>query len=122
MNRFEQTVLLKHAGGITAQWLNSFSNQVAICTYSPKDNGKYSLDYVSSPWTGINKHDTDDSSQWELTIIPGYEKEREQIASEAMLILTCLNASVGGERALQSIWNAPTIGFDWPEHHEESGE
>ena len=73
------------------------------------------LGNCSGPWTGI----TPDGK--ELIIIPGYENVRNNVSGEATLILTCINGTIGGKKAFQSVWNAATIGFDdfWPEDKPE---
>lgn len=115
---FKQTVLLKHEHGITAQWTSDDWSWMAIATYYQQEKeGKNSAGEVvkyktwvlgncSGPWTGI----TPDGK--ELTIVEGFNKEREQVSGEATLILTCINATLGGDKALKSIWTAPMIGFD----------
>ena len=116
--RFSQQVLLKHEFGITAQWISDDYSQMAVATYYQQEkeakniNGeivKYKtwvLGNCSGPWTGV----TPDGK--ELTIIPGFEKERDQISGEATLILTCINATLNGDNALNSIWTATKIGFE----------
>ncbi|MAR65881.1 MAG: hypothetical protein CL833_01385 [Crocinitomicaceae bacterium] len=116
--RFKQQVLLKHDNGITAQWISEDWSCMAIATYYQQEKeGKsvdgeivkyktWALGNCSGPWTGISPDGK------ELTFISGYEKQHEKIASEASLILTCINAAVGGEKALNSIWSANKIGFD----------
>jgi hypothetical protein len=42
----------------------------------------------------------------------GYEQERDQVSGEATLILTCINATINGNNALNSIWKATKIGFE----------
>ena len=115
--KFNQQVLLKHDHGITAQWVSDDWSWMAIATYYQQEKiGKnvdgeevtiktWALGNCSGPWTGLS------SDGKELTIVPGYEKERDQVAGEAMLILTCINATLGGEKALESIWKAAKIGF-----------
>ena len=115
---FKQTILIKHANGITAQWQSDDYSWVAIATYQQeKGTGtdidgnqvvlkKWVMTNCSGPWTGISKDGK------ELTIVEGYEKERENVSGTATVILTCLNATIGGDKALKSIWTGPTIGFD----------
>ena len=114
---FKQTILLKHEHGITAQWQSDDYSWMAVATYYEQEvegtnvDGekvvvkRWVLGNCSGPWTGIS---ADGKS---LTIIPGYEKEKENVSGTATVILTCLNATVGGEEALKSIWTGPTIGF-----------
>ena len=116
--RFKQQVLLKHDHGITAQWISEDYSQMAVATYFQQEKeGKnvdgenviirtWVLGNCSGPWTGLSPDGRD------LVIISGFEKEHEKIASEASLILTCINATIGGEKALNSIWSANKIGFD----------
>ena len=114
---FKQTVLLKHEHGITAQWQSDDWTWMAIATYYEQEvegtnvDGetvtvkRWVLGNCSGPWTGISEDGKT------LTIVPGYEKERDFISGQATLILTCISATVGGEKALKSIWTGPTIGF-----------
>jgi len=116
--RFKQQVLLKHDHGITAQWISDDYSQMAVATYYQQEKeGKnvdgenvviktWVLGNCSGPWTGV----TPDGK--ELTIVPGFEKERDQISGEATLILTCINATLNGDNALNSIWTATKIGFE----------
>jgi hypothetical protein len=57
-----------------------------------------------------------------LTVLPGFETERNQVSGEANLLLTLFNAYTGGKKAFESIWKASTIGLDggfWPEDRPE---
>ena len=115
---FKQTILIKHAHGITAQWQSDDYSWMAVATYQQEEKeGKntdgetvkyktWVMTNCSGPWTGISKDGN------ELTIVEGYEKERENVSGTATVILTCLNATIGGDKALKSIWTGPTIGFD----------
>jgi hypothetical protein len=115
---FNQQVLLKHEGGITAQWISSDYSWMAIATYYQQEKeGKnvdgeivkyktWVLGNCSGPWTGV----TPDGK--ELTLVEGYEQERDQVSGEATLILTCINATINGNNALNSIWKATKIGFE----------
>lgn len=125
--KFNQQVILKHDHGITAQWVSDDWSWMAIATYYQQEKqGKnvdgetviiktWALGNCSGPWTGV----TPDGK--ELTIIPGYEDVRNQVSGEATLLLTCINGTIGGKKAFQSIWKAATIGFDnfWPEDRVE---
>jgi len=120
---FKQLVILKHEHGITAQWQSTDWSWMAIATYHQieqegKDiegkNVKYKrwvLGNCSGPWTGL----TEDGKG--LTIIDGYEAERNNVSGSANLLLSLFNAYTGGKKAFESIWKAPSIGFDefWPE-------
>tara|TARA_B100000214_G_C23940530_1_gene615476 strand:+ start:777 stop:1130 length:354 start_codon:yes stop_codon:yes gene_type:complete len=115
---FKQTILLKHEHGITAQWQSDDYSWMAVATYQQEEkegtntdgeNVKFKswvMTNCSGPWTGLSE------DKKSLTIIPGYEKEKENVSGTATVILTCLNATVGGEEALKSIWTGPTVGFD----------
>ena len=121
--KFKQQVILKHDHGITAQWISEDWSCMAIATYYQQEKEGQNVDgeivkiktwvlgNCSGPWTGV----TPDGK--ELTIIPGYENIRNDVSGEATLILTCINGTIGGKKAFQSVWNASTIGFDdfWPE-------
>jgi len=121
--KFKQQVILKHDHGITAQWISEDWSNMAIATYYQQEKEGQNVDgeivkiktwvlgNCSGPWTGV----TPDGK--ELTIIPGYENIRNDVSGEATLILTCINGTIGGKKAFQSVWNASTIGFDdfWPE-------
>ena len=115
---FNQQVLLKHEGGITAQWISSDYSWMAIATYYQQEKegknvdgeivkyNKWVLVNCSGPWTGV----TPDGK--ELTIIEGYDKIRNEISGEATLILTCINATINGDNALNTIWRSNKIGFE----------
>ena len=116
--RFKQQVLLKHAKGNKAQWMSDDYSWLAVATFEQNETKgttvdgteviikKWAMVNCSGPWTGLSPDGKD------LVIVPGFEKEHEKIASEASLILTCVNATIGGEKALNSIWSANKIGFD----------
>jgi len=121
--KFKQQVILKHDHGITAQWMSEDYSWMGIATYFELEKEgtnsegatvtykKWVLGNCSGPWTGISE---DGKS---LTVIPGYDNERNQVSGEANILLTLFNAYTGGKKAFASIWKAPTIGFDnfWPE-------
>ena len=126
--RFKQQVILKHDHGITAQWIADDWSWMAIATYFQMDQEgtkadgtkvtykKWALGNCSGPWTGI----TPDTKS--LTVLPGFEAERNQVSGEANLLLTLFNAYTGGKKAFEGIWKASTIGLDggfWPEDREE---
>lgn len=107
------TVLLKHEGGITAQWYDEPGNQMMIALYTPVgDRGKYALSQVAGPWSGVVKVDENAPSTWKVEIIPGYESQRTYVLEQAELVLICLNGDYGGMAALKSIFQGPMIGFD----------
>jgi len=115
--RFNQQVLLKHEHGITAQWMADDYSNMAIATYQQeKGTGtdvdgnqvilkKWVMVNCSGPWTGLSE---DGKS---LVINGMFDAERKNIAGEATVILTCLNATLGGEKVLDGFWNAQKIGF-----------
>ena len=126
--KYNQQVVLKHQGGITAQWISEDWSWMAIATYFQLDQEgtkadgtkvtykKWVLGNCSGPWTGMSE---DGKS---LTVIPGYEEERNQVSGEANLLLTLFNAYTGGKKAFEGIWKASTIGLDdgfWPEDRPE---
>ncbi len=111
---FKQLVILKHEHGITAQWQSTDWSWMAIATYhqiEEEGHKRWVLDNCSGPWTGL----TEDGKG--LTIIEGYEAERNNVSGTANLLLTLFNAYIGGKKAFESIWKERTIGFDnfWPE-------
>ena len=115
--RFNQQVLLKHEHGITAQWMADDYSNMAIATYQQeKGTGtdvdgnqvilkKWVMVNCSGPWTGLSE---DGKS---LVINGMFDAERKNISGEATVILTCLNATLGGEKVLDGFWNAQKIGF-----------
>lgn len=126
--KFNQQVVLKHDHGITAQWVSDDWSWMAIATYFQLDQEgtkadgtkvtykKWVLGNCSGPWTGMSE---DGKS---LTVISGYEEERNQVSGEANLLLTLFNAYTGGKKAFEGIWKASTIGLDdgfWPEDRPE---
>ena len=107
------TVLLKHEGGVTAQWYDEPNNQMMMAIYSPVgDRGKHALSQVAGPWSGVSKEDENDPSTWKPEIIPGFERQRAYVLEQAELVLICLNGDYNGMAALQSIFQGPMIGFD----------
>ena len=110
---FKQQVLLKHEGGITAQWISSDFSWMAVATYQQEERegtnvdgeivkyNKWVLVNCSGPWTGV----TPDGK--ELTIIQGYEKIRSEVSGEATLILTCINATINGDLTPRSRPSSP---------------
>ena len=115
--RFNQQVLLKHEHGITAQWMADDYSNMAVATYQQEPgsgvdvNGnqvktsKWVLVNCSGPWTGMSE---DGKS---LVINSSFEDERQFVSGDATVILTCLNATAGGDKALDGLWSAQKIGF-----------
>ena len=115
--KFNQHVLLKHDHGITAQWVSEDWSWMAVATYQQNEikgkntDGedvvikKWALTNCSGPWTGVSE---DGKS---LVIIPGYEAERNNIAGEANVLLTCFNAYAGGAAAIESLWKGGEYGL-----------
>ena len=115
--KFNQHVLLKHDHGITAQWVSEDWSWMAVATYHQNEikgknvDGeevvikKWVLSNCSGPWTGVS---ADGKS---LTVIPGYESERNNIGGEANLLLTCFNAYAGGAAAIKSMWKGGNFGL-----------
>ena len=66
---------------------------------------KWALTNCSGPWTGVSEDGKT------LTVISGYENERNNIAGEANLLLTCFNAYAGGAAAIESIWKGGEYGL-----------
>ena len=105
------TVCLKHEHGVTAQWWNPKTNHMILATYVPVEGGKYALTQVAGPWSGV-KQPSDDPETWEPFIIKGFDTERIYCLTMADVVLTCLNGTVGGLKALKSFFGGPVIGFD----------
>ena len=126
--RFKQQVILKHDHGITAQWVSDDWSWMAVATYFQLDQegpdvdgntGTYKkrvLGNCSGPWTGVSEDGKN------LTIIPGFESERNNISGEANVYLSLFNAYTGGKNAFNNMWKGSKIGFDndfWPEDKPE---
>ena len=109
--KLKPTVLLRHEGGVTAQWWDPSSNYLIVALYTPLPRGKYALNQVAGPWSGVSKPNDKDPSTWLPTIEPGYESERAFALDRAELLLTCLNADYGGLAALKTVFQGPMIGF-----------
>ena len=100
--RFKQHVLLKHDHGITAQWISDDWSWMAVATYQQNEIKARNID-------GEEVGVSEDGKT--LTIISGYENERNNIAGEANVLLTCFNAYAGGAAAIQSIWKGGEYGL-----------
>jgi len=126
--KYNQQVVLKHDHGITAQWIADDWSWMAIATYFQLDKEgtkadgtkvvykKWVLGNCSGPWTGVSE---DGKS---LTVLSGFEAERNQVSGEANLLLSLFNATIGGKKAFSNVWTAASIGLDdgfWPEDREE---
>lgn len=111
MMNLKPTVCLKHEHGVTAQWWNPETNYMILAIFVPLAGGKYALAQVAGPWSGV-KQPSDDPNTWEPYIIDGYDTERIYCLTIADIILTCLNGTVGGIKALKSFFQGPVIGFD----------
>jgi len=126
--RFKQQVILKHDHGITAQWISDDYSQMAVATYFQLEQEgtdvdgntvtykKWVLGNCSGPWTGVSEDGKN------LTIIPGFESERNNVSGEANVYLSLFNAYTGGKNAFNNMWKGPQIGFDndfWPEDKPE---
>jgi len=102
--KFNQQIILKHEHGITAQWMSDDYTNMAIVTYQ-QDNNKWVLVNCSGPWTGLSE---DGKS---LLINDKFESERLKVSGDATIILTCLNATIGGAEALDNVWRGQKSGF-----------
>ena len=126
--RFKQQVILKHDHGITAQWVSDDWSWMAVATYFQLEQEgtdvdgntvtykKWVLGNCSGPWTGVSEDGKN------LTIIPGFESERNNVSGEANVYLSLFNAYTGGKSAFNNMWKGPQIGFDndfWPEDKPE---
>ena len=126
--RFKQQVILKHDHGITAQWVSDDWSWMAVATYFQLEQEgtdvdgntvtykKWVLGNCSGPWTGASEDGKN------LTIIPGFESERNNISGEANVYLSLFNAYTGGKNAFNNMWKGSKIGFDndfWPEDKPE---
>ncbi len=126
--RFKQQVILKHDHGITAQWVSDDWSWMAVATYFQLEQEgtdvdgntvtykKWVLGNCSGPWTGVSEDGKN------LTIIPGFESERNNISGEANVYLSLFNAYTGGKNAFNNMWKGSKIGFDndfWPEDKPE---
>ena len=126
--RFKQQVILKHDHGITAQWVSDDWSWMAVATYFQLEQEgtdvdgntvtykKWVLGNCSGPWTGVSEDGKN------LTIIPGFESERNNVSGEANVYLSLFNAYTGGKNAFNNMWKGSKIGFDndfWPEDKPE---
>lgn len=114
---YKQQILLKHKYGITAQWIGEDFSWIAVATYQQneikikhKDGGdaiikKWALINCSGPWTGTSE---DGKS---LIILPNYDNIRNPISGEANIILTAINAYIGGKKTIESHWQADIVGL-----------
>jgi len=114
---YKQQILLKHKNGITAQWISEDFSWIAVATYQQneikikhKDGGdviikKWALTNCSGPWTGTSE---DGKS---LIILPHYDDIRNPISGEANIILTSINAYIGGKKTIESYWQADIVGL-----------
>lgn len=106
MSNFTQTMLLRHAGGITAQWVDYESNQSAMAMFVEFERNRFLLNIVSGP------------EDWKIKNTNFKKDGYDQICCEAVDILSCLNSTEFASKTqksldiIRSVWNAPIHGIE----------
>lgn len=114
MRDFVEVQVVRHDHGVTGLWMikDGAEGSNVYATFSQNAAGKYSLDQVQGPWSGMEMP-SDDPRTWRIRLNTAYEDERKQFAARAILLLDAINSTTNTKANIQAVFTQGAVtGWD----------